>query len=60
VHDLPGVGCNLQDHLDINLNYRANHPDLIGTEPASALALLRGILPIDASGVVSGPAILPK
>ena len=45
VHDLPGVGCNLQDHLDINLNYRANHPDLVGTEPASALALLRGILP---------------
>ena len=45
LHHLPGVGHNLQDHLDINLNYRAWHPDLIGTEPASALALLRGILP---------------
>ena len=45
LHHLPGVGRNLQDHLDINLNYRACHPDLIGMEPATGLALLRGILP---------------
>ncbi|QDZ29394.1 GMC family oxidoreductase [Noviherbaspirillum sp. UKPF54] len=45
LHHLPGVGRNLQDHLDINLNYRASHPDLIATGPATGAALLKGILP---------------
>jgi choline dehydrogenase-like flavoprotein len=45
LHHLPGVGRNLQDHLDINLNYRASHPDLIGMGPATGAALLKGIAP---------------
>jgi choline dehydrogenase-like flavoprotein len=43
LHHLPGVGRNLQDHLDINLNYRCSHPDLIGMGPATGLALLKDI-----------------
>ncbi|RZI44124.1 glucose-methanol-choline oxidoreductase [Herbaspirillum sp. HC18] len=45
LHHLPGVGRNLQDHLDINLNYRCSHPDLIAIGPATGVALARGILP---------------
>lgn len=45
LHHLPGVGRNLQDHLDINLNYRATHPDLIAMRPATGAALLKGIAP---------------
>ena len=30
VHDLPGVGQNLQDHVDFTLLYRAQHPHLFG------------------------------
>lgn len=45
LHHLPGVGRNLQDHLDINLNYRCSHPDLISIGPATGAALLKGIAP---------------
>ena len=30
VHELPGVGQNLQDHVDFTLLYRAQHPHLFG------------------------------
>jgi len=32
-HELPGVGCNLQDHLDFTLLYRARSPHLFGFTP---------------------------
>ncbi|MEM0976862.1 MAG: GMC family oxidoreductase N-terminal domain-containing protein [Pseudomonadota bacterium] len=30
VHDLPGVGQNLQDHLDVTLGYQSDHPEMLG------------------------------
>jgi choline dehydrogenase-like flavoprotein len=45
LHHLPGVKGNLQDHLDINLNYRATHPDLIAMGLATGAALLMRIAP---------------
>ncbi|CAG9175743.1 GMC family oxidoreductase [Cupriavidus respiraculi] len=47
VHELPGVGANLQDHLDIALHKRlpaqARAPALFGLSLAGALRLLREI-----------------
>jgi choline dehydrogenase-like flavoprotein len=39
VHDLPGVGQNLQDHLDYVISYQSKRPDVIGLNPG-ALARL--------------------
>jgi choline dehydrogenase-like flavoprotein len=42
VHDLPGVGQNLSDHLDVVLGYHIpGDPDLIGISPTGALAMLK-------------------
>jgi choline dehydrogenase-like flavoprotein len=41
VHALPGVGHNLQDHLDYTLSWRANSVDLLGGSPRGMLRLLR-------------------
>jgi choline dehydrogenase-like flavoprotein len=43
IHDLPGVGKNLQDHPDYVFNYRARSPDLLGVSMAGALRLLKDI-----------------
>lgn len=40
---LPGVGENLQDHIDYTLNYRSSSPDVYGLSIGSAWRLLRGI-----------------
>ncbi len=39
--DLPGVGKNLQDHLDYILSYRSKRRDVIGLNPAGLLRLTR-------------------
>jgi len=44
VQDLPGVGRNLQDHLDFTLLYRANSPHLFGLTPGGLARLPREIL----------------
>jgi choline dehydrogenase-like flavoprotein len=44
VHDLPGVGANLQDHLDIALHKRLPAPELFGLSLGGALRLLREIV----------------
>ncbi len=41
VHDLPGVGANLQDHLDYVVSYRSRRPDVVGLNPAGIARLLR-------------------
>jgi choline dehydrogenase-like flavoprotein len=41
VHDLPGVGQNLQDHPDFVFKYRAKSLDLLGVSAAGSLRLLR-------------------
>lgn len=42
-HALPGVGQNLQDHLDHTLSWRSLRPDVVGFNPAGIARLLRGI-----------------
>jgi choline dehydrogenase-like flavoprotein len=41
---LPGVGRNLQDHVDFTLNYRASSPHLFGLTPRALARLPREIL----------------
>jgi len=44
VHDLPGVGENLQDHLDIILHKRVYSPDLFGLSFRGALRMVGEML----------------
>jgi choline dehydrogenase-like flavoprotein len=44
VQDLPGVGRNLQDHVDFTLLYRAVSPHLFGLTPRGLVRLPREIL----------------
>ncbi|MCB1421338.1 MAG: GMC family oxidoreductase N-terminal domain-containing protein [Nitratireductor sp.] len=44
VHDLPGVGRNLQDHLDFIQLYRSGDKTLFGLGPAAAVNIVRAIL----------------
>jgi choline dehydrogenase-like flavoprotein len=43
VQDLPGVGRNLQDHVDYVFVYQSKHPDLFGTSLSGARRLLKEI-----------------
>lgn len=50
VHELPGVGQNLQDHLDYVLSYRSKRADVVGLNPAGTLRLIRAGLDWRRSG----------
>lgn len=39
-HDLPGVGQNLQDHLDFTLSFRTKDTDTFGIGPVGAVRML--------------------
>ena len=41
VHVLPGVGRNLQDHLDYTISYHSLRPDVVGLGPAGLMRLAR-------------------
>lgn len=41
VHILPGVGQNLQDHLDYVISYRSKRRDVIGLNPVGLAALTK-------------------
>jgi len=41
VHEVPGVGKNLQDHLDYTISYRSKRRDVIGLNPLGLAALAR-------------------
>ena len=43
VHNLPGVGQNLQDHLDVILNYKSKNRDLFGLALTSAWPIIKHI-----------------
>jgi len=43
IHDLPGVGKNLQDHPDYVFNYTAKSLDLLGISLAGSLRMLKDI-----------------
>ena len=49
-HALPGVGANLQDHLDYILAYRSPLKDVIGLNPAGLMRLARAGLDWRRSG----------
>lgn len=50
VRDLPGVGANLQDHLDYVLSYRSRRADVVGLNPGGLWRLLRAGLAWRRSG----------
>ncbi|NBE07052.1 GMC family oxidoreductase [Paragemmobacter ruber] len=56
-HALPGVGQNLQDHLDHTLIWRSLRPDVVGFNPAGLMRLLRGWRPFrdHGTGVLTTP-----
>ena len=43
-HALPGVGKNLQDHLDFILSYKSGDNDLVGLGPMGGLRMTRAVL----------------
>ncbi len=57
VHILPGVGRNLQDHLDHVLNRRSKRADVVGLNPAGLARLFRAALRWrrDGSGLFASP-----
>jgi choline dehydrogenase-like flavoprotein len=56
-HALPGVGQNLQDHLDHTLIWKSLRPDVVGFNPAGLLRLVRGFGPFlkQGRGVLTTP-----
>jgi choline dehydrogenase-like flavoprotein len=41
VHELDGVGQNLQDHLDYIVSYHSKRPDVVGLNPAGLARLIK-------------------
>ncbi|NNE50924.1 MAG: glucose-methanol-choline oxidoreductase [Sulfitobacter sp.] len=41
VHELPGVGQNLQDHLDYVISYHSKRKDVVGLNPAGLVDLAK-------------------
>ena len=56
-HALPGVGQNLQDHLDHTLIWRSLRPDVVGFNPKGLLRFLRGWPPFrdHGTGMLTSP-----
>ncbi|MEL7099800.1 MAG: GMC family oxidoreductase N-terminal domain-containing protein [Pseudomonadota bacterium] len=56
-HELPGVGQNLQDHLDYILTYRSKRDDVVGLGPKGLVALAKAGLRWrkDGSGLFASP-----
>ena len=56
-HDLPGVGENLQDHLDMVLAWKTKETDLFGLDMGSGIRLLKHILQWrkDGTGMIATP-----
>ena len=56
-HPLPGVGQNLQDHLDHTLIWRSPRPDVVGFNPAGLMRLIRGWRPFrdHGTGILTTP-----
>ncbi|MEO0865768.1 MAG: GMC family oxidoreductase N-terminal domain-containing protein, partial [Pseudomonadota bacterium] len=57
VHELPGVGQNLQDHLDYILSYHSNRDDVVGLGPKGLMDLARASLRWrkDGTGLFASP-----
>ncbi len=57
VHELPGIGKNLQDHLDYVTLYSSKQTDLFGLTAGGVLKLFRGMLQWrkDGTGIFASP-----
>ncbi|MBY5934656.1 GMC family oxidoreductase N-terminal domain-containing protein [Tateyamaria omphalii] len=57
VHDLPGVGQNLQDHLDYIISYHSKRDDVVGLNPKGLAALAKAGLQWrkDGTGLFASP-----
>lgn len=57
VHELPGVGQNLQDHLDFILAYKSDNQDNFGFSAGGMMSMLRHTLQWrrDGTGMVASP-----
>ena len=57
VKELPGVGQNLQDHLDFALAYKTRDKDVFGLTPKGLVSLLKNIFrwKRDGTGMISSP-----
>ena len=57
MHELPGVGQNLRDHLDFTLAYKSKDSDMFGIGVAGAASLVRHIRQWrkDGTGLVASP-----
>ncbi|WP_299613156.1 GMC family oxidoreductase [uncultured Tateyamaria sp.] len=57
VHELPGVGQNLQDHLDYIISYHSKRDDVVGLGPKGLMALARAGLQWrkDGTGMFASP-----
>jgi len=56
-HELPGVGRNLQDHLDYIISYHSKRDDVVGLGPRGLVALAKAGLQWrkDGSGMFASP-----
>jgi choline dehydrogenase-like flavoprotein len=57
VHELPGVGQNLQDHLDFILAYKTKDPETLGIGVGASARLVKEMLKWrkDGTGLVASP-----
>jgi choline dehydrogenase-like flavoprotein len=57
VHELPGVGRNLQDHLDYVLAWRSKDPGMVGFSPRALVDLIKEARQWkrDGSGLIATP-----
>ena len=57
IHESPGVGQNLQDHLDFSLAYRSKQTDLFGIGLIGITTLIKNIFQWrrDGTGMISSP-----
>ncbi len=57
VHELPGVGQNLQDHIDFTLAYKSKDTDLVGIGAAAAVGFVKHSLQWrkDGTGLLATP-----
>ena len=58
IHDLPGVGENLQDHLEFNFQYRCKQPITLNGQISLLKKLKIGIEWIITKRVLGHPIIL--
>ena len=56
-HALPGVGQNLQDHLDHTLIWKSRRPDVVGFNPAGLWRFAKGVKPFrnGGTGILTSP-----